>query len=107
MRCCLLKFRCRCALLIWIIGQGPTALEVGAGGGCLEIFLSPFSLSLGDGPKQTYLLFQRAIKPKKKQPTEQRAFLWFKILAPKGRAVNTEVSNDINSSVQDLLCKLN
>ena len=42
---------------IWmIVGQGPTALAVGAGGGCLDIFysrlsfLSSFSLSLGDGP---------------------------------------------------------
>ena len=42
---------------IWItVGQGPTALVVGAGGGCLDIFtliypfLSYFSLSLGDGP---------------------------------------------------------
>ena len=38
------------------VGQGPTALTVGAGGGCLDIFtlvcpfLSSFSLSLGDGP---------------------------------------------------------
>ena len=36
-------------------GQGPTALAVGAAGGCLDIFtliypLSSFSLSLGDGP---------------------------------------------------------
>ena len=42
---------------VWItVGQGPTALVVGAGGGCLDIFtliypfLSSFSLSLGDGP---------------------------------------------------------
>ena len=42
---------------IWItVGQGPTALVVGAGGGCLDIFtlIYPFlfsvSLSLGDGP---------------------------------------------------------
>ena len=42
---------------IWItVGQGPTALVVGAGGDCLDIFtliypfLSSFSLSLGDGP---------------------------------------------------------
>ena len=41
---------------IWmIVGQGPTALAVGAGGGCLDIFtliypFSPVSLSLGDGP---------------------------------------------------------
>ena len=41
---------------IWItVGQGPTALAVGEGGGCLDIFtliypFSSFSLSLGDGP---------------------------------------------------------
>ena len=41
---------------IWItVGQGPTALAVGAGGGCLDIFIliypfSPLSPSLGDGP---------------------------------------------------------
>ena len=42
---------------IWIIvGQGPTVLAVGAGGGCLDIFFSrlsflfSYSLSLGDGP---------------------------------------------------------
>ena len=38
------------------VGQGPSALAVGAGGGCLDIFYShlsffiSFSLSLGDGP---------------------------------------------------------
>ena len=38
------------------VGQGPIALAVGAGGGCMDIFFSPlsflfsFSLSLGDGP---------------------------------------------------------
>ena len=41
---------------IWIVvGQGPIALAVGTGGGCLDIFtllclFYPFSLSLGDGP---------------------------------------------------------
>ena len=41
---------------IWmIVGQGPTALAVGVGGGCLDIFtliyhFSPVSHSLGDGP---------------------------------------------------------
>ena len=41
---------------IWItVGQGPTALAVGAGGGCLDIFtliypFSPLFFSLGDGP---------------------------------------------------------
>ena len=41
---------------IWIsLGQGPTALAIGAGWGCSAIFtliypFSSFSLSLGDGP---------------------------------------------------------
>ena len=41
---------------IWITeGQEPTALALGGGGGCLDIFTplsfrSSFSLSLGDGP---------------------------------------------------------
>ena len=41
---------------IWItVEQGPTALAVGAGAGCLDIFtllypFSPLSPSLGDGP---------------------------------------------------------
>ena len=43
---------------IWtIVGQSPIVLAVGAGGGCLDIFILPplsflssFSLSLGDGP---------------------------------------------------------
>ena len=44
-------------LLIWIrVGQGSTALAVGAGGGCFGHFYSCLSflfsssLSLGDGP---------------------------------------------------------
>ena len=39
--------------IIWMtVKQGPTALAVGAGGGCYSplSFLSSFSLSLGDGP---------------------------------------------------------
>ena len=34
------------------VGQGPIALAVGAGGGCLDIFTLLYlsSLSLGDGP---------------------------------------------------------
>ena len=55
-RWCWVNFQCRGVLLIWmIVGQGPTALAVGAGGVCLDIFtliylLSSFSLSFGDGP---------------------------------------------------------
>ena len=54
------KLQCWVVLQIWVIvGQGPTGLAVGAGGGCLEIFfsrlsfLSSFSLSLGDSSMQT------------------------------------------------------
>ena len=45
-RWCGVIFQCRGVLLIWItVGQGPTALTVGAGGGCLDIFtlIYPFS----------------------------------------------------------------
>ena len=62
---------------IWVIvGQGPTALALGAGGGCLDIisclsFLFSYSLSLGDRPIQTEMLSQRAVKPKStNQPTK-------------------------------------
>ena len=54
-RWCWVNFQYRAGLLIWmIVGQGPIALAVGAGGGCLDIcsllyLFSPFSLSLGDG----------------------------------------------------------
>ena len=55
--------------LIWIrVGQGPPALAVGAGGGCLDIFCSlachfskiSFSLCLGDGPIYTTKMSERA-----------------------------------------------
>ena len=40
-RRCWVNFQCRGVLLIWVIvGQGPIALAVGAGGGCLDIFVS-------------------------------------------------------------------
>ena len=36
---CWVNFQCQGGLLIWSrVGQGPTALAVGAGGGCLEFF---------------------------------------------------------------------
>ena len=39
------NFRCRGVLLVRIIvGQGPTMLAVGSGGGYLDIFLSPVIL---------------------------------------------------------------
>ena len=39
-RWCWVNFQCRGVLVIrLIVGQGPTALAVGAGGGCLDIFI--------------------------------------------------------------------
>ena len=69
-RWCWVHIQCRGVLLIWIIvGQRPFALAVGVGGSCLDIFtllylFSPLSSSLGDGPIETEILSQRALKPK-------------------------------------------
>ena len=71
-RWCWVNFQCRGVLIIWIkVGQGPTALAVGAGGVVWTFFFShlsflvSFSLSLGDGPIYTdILLSRRAVKPK-------------------------------------------
>ena len=51
-----------------VVGQGPIALAIGAGGGLFGHFFSnlsflfSFSLSLGDGPILTEILSQRAVK---------------------------------------------
>ena len=58
---------------IWIIvGQGPTALAVGAGGGCLDIFSVVYHFSfLTPSLWETEILSQRAVKPKStNQPTK-------------------------------------
>ena len=45
-RLCWVNSQCRSVLLIWIIvGQGPAALAVGAGGSCLDIFSLVFLFS--------------------------------------------------------------
>ena len=47
MRRCWVNFQCRGVLLIWItVGPGPTALAVGAGGGCLDIFTLVYRFSV-------------------------------------------------------------
>ena len=63
-------FQCHGVLLVWmVVGQGPTVLVIGAGGGLMDTFLSPIlslssSLSLGDGSILAEIFSQRAIKPK-------------------------------------------
>ena len=61
---------------IWItVGQGPTALTVGAGGGCLDIFtllypFSPLSPSLWETARyRLKYCLKRPLNPK--QPTNQ------------------------------------
>ena len=46
-RWCWVDFQCRGILLVWkIVGQGPTVLAVGAGGGGLDIFSLIYHFSL-------------------------------------------------------------
>ena len=75
-RWCWVKFQCRGVLLIWIIvGQGPIALAVGAGWGCLDIFSLVyhfFFLSLSVWETARYRLkycLKGPLSPK--QPTNQ------------------------------------
>ena len=70
------NFQCWGVLLIWIIvGQGPTALKVGEGGGCLDIFslvyhLSPVSPSLWETARyRLKYCLKGPLNPK--QPTNQ------------------------------------
>ena len=60
----------RPTVLVWKrVGQGPTALAVGAGGELFGHFYShlsfllSFSLSLGNDPIETEILSQRVVKP--------------------------------------------
>ena len=69
---------------IWItVGQGPTALAVGAGGGCLDIFsliypFSPLSPSLWETARyRLKYCLKGPLNPK--QPTNQSAVLFIKI----------------------------
>ena len=77
-RWCWVNFQCRGVLLIWIrVGQGPIALAVGAGRGCLDIFSLVyhfsrlFSLSLGDGRYRLKYCLKRPLSPK--QQTNKQA----------------------------------
>ena len=61
---------------IWFtVGQGPTALAVGAGGGCMDIFtlIYPF-FPLSTSLWETEIPSQRAVKP---QTTNQPTNFWW------------------------------
>ena len=80
------NFQCRGVLLVWIIvGQGPTALAVGAGGGCLDIFtlIYPFSFlspSLWETTRYRlkYCLKGSLSTKTTNQPTNLDVSQWFK-----------------------------
>ena len=81
-RWCWVNFQCRGVLLIWIrVGQGPTALAVGAGGGCLDIFtliypFSPLSPSLWETARyRLKYCLKGPLNPK--QPTNQNSVILF------------------------------
>ena len=81
-RRCWVNFQCLGVLLVWmIVGQGPIAFAVGAGGGCLDIFLSHLSfLSPSLWETARYRLkycLKRPLSPK--QPTNRSVstFLFF------------------------------
>ena len=76
-RRCWVNFQCRGVLLVWmIVGQGPIALAVGAGGGCLDIFaliylFSFLSPSLWETARyRLKYCLKGPLNPK--QPTNQR-----------------------------------
>ena len=76
-RWCWVNFQCRGVLLVWItVGQEPTALTVGAGGGCLDIFtliypFSPLSPSLWETVRyRLKYCLKGPLNPK--QPTNQQ-----------------------------------
>ena len=75
MQWCCENFQSRGVLLSWmIVGQEPTAIVVGAAGGCLDFFLSAvishFYFPLpGRRPDIDCNTAKRAVKPK--QPTNQ------------------------------------
>ena len=89
-RRCWVNFQCRGVLLIWIIvGQGPIALAVGAGGGCLDIFsliyhFSFLSPSLWETARyRLKYCLKGPLSPK--QPTTSHSFhryLFLRLLPP-------------------------
>ena len=69
-RWCWVNFQCRGVLLFWLrVGQGPSALAVGAGGDCLDIFtliyhFSFLSHSLWETARYRLKYCLKAVKPK-------------------------------------------
>ena len=75
-RRCWVNFQCQSSYNLDTVGQGPTALAVGAGGGCLDIFtllypFSPLSPSLWETAQyRLKYCLKGPLNPK--QPTNQQ-----------------------------------
>ena len=83
-RWCWVNFQCQGVLLIWIrVGQGPIALAIGAGGGCLDIFslvyhFSFLSPSLWETARyRLKYCLKGPLNPK--QPTNQHPTIWITV----------------------------
>ena len=75
-RWCWVSFQCRGVLLIWIrVRQGPTALAMGADGGCLDIFTLVYHLysfpSLWETARYRLKYCRKGPFGPKNQPTNQ------------------------------------
>ena len=87
--------QCRGVLLLWkIVGQGPNALAVGAGGGCLDILLSSiFSLSPCLWETARYRLkycLKGPLNPK--QPTNHVYDIWVQLFKASSLAYSLSLS---------------
>ena len=85
-RWCWVNFQCRGVLLIWNrVGEGPIALPIGAGGGCLDIFslvyhfsfLSPSLWEMARYRLKYCLKGPLSPKQPTNQPTLQACFILF------------------------------
>ena len=94
LRWCWVNFQCRASYNFDTVGQGPTALAVGAGGGCLDIFtliypFSPLSPSLWETARyRLKYCLKGALNPK--QPTNQ-AFVVFQSFVIFGLNLVTDI----------------
>ena len=100
------NFQCRGVLFVWIrVGQGPTALAVGAGGGCLDIFtlIYPFSsLSPSLWEMTRYRLkycLKGSLSPK---TTNQQPFTVEKISPRRGSKTDVSDQNGLRPDCADV-----
>ena len=94
---------------IWItVGQGPTALAVGAGGGCLDIFIliypfSPLSPSLWETARyRLKYCLEGPLNPK--QPTNQPKDLFRLYVVTNKKYIYGSIS--LQSSAKAISCLL-